>query len=327
MTEKTDNSDETKKEPEEVWKDPENYKYLKDLSRIGLAWECLKRNPDFQHDMHLLANDEYPMDIYGHHPEDPPKFLFGKKTGKVYLDPALRDGQSVKEWLITNGARGKLLNLQEMLQEKWLMTGLPVTGEYTSINPDQDLGFHYDSYLPNLLFGEDIIHYPYEIIEEKGVQFFQVPDGKIIIEFSLHTPTKFQIDEARRQISRAKKSKIANAKLEAVRNSLRVWDAINTTPKMSLDKIEKEIFYKNQTSYENKGARINASIKTADRMILKKQYHGLCSGPALNAFASKNADAIQNANGKKKPGPKPGSKNKKVPKYKMKKLKGKKKPA
>ena len=33
-----------------AWRDADAYAYLQDLSPAGLAWECLRRNPDYRRD-------------------------------------------------------------------------------------------------------------------------------------------------------------------------------------------------------------------------------------------------------------------------------------
>lgn len=38
-----------------AWRDTQAYAYFDDLALDGLAWECLRRNPDYQRDMRQAA--------------------------------------------------------------------------------------------------------------------------------------------------------------------------------------------------------------------------------------------------------------------------------
>jgi hypothetical protein len=42
--------------PHFEWRSPEAYSKLQNADRTGLAWECLRRNPEYQEQYRSLAN-------------------------------------------------------------------------------------------------------------------------------------------------------------------------------------------------------------------------------------------------------------------------------
>jgi hypothetical protein len=44
--------------PHSDWRSPDTYDRARDLEPTGLAWECLRRNPDYHRDYHKLTRSK-----------------------------------------------------------------------------------------------------------------------------------------------------------------------------------------------------------------------------------------------------------------------------
>ena len=81
---------------ERNWRDPTNYRYLSDLNPAGLAWEFLRRNPEYQREVAASdpADDHAANALMAHWGlrfPDSPKLVRHRR--KDLLEPGRRPGR------------------------------------------------------------------------------------------------------------------------------------------------------------------------------------------------------------------------------------------
>jgi hypothetical protein len=106
------------------WNIADNYLHLREslIGQEGLAWECLRRDPDYQADWHLLnSNPEQLKDRFGNPPGLAELQLFGGAS-LGFFDPPRKAGETAQEWFSRNllsGIEPKHIPVWLYLRRKW----------------------------------------------------------------------------------------------------------------------------------------------------------------------------------------------------------------
>lgn len=106
------------------WKVKENYLHLREklIGQEGLAWECLRRDPNYQSDWHLLkTKPEQLRDAFDNPPGLAELHLFGGAS-LGFFDPPRKAGETAQDWFsrhLLSGIEPKHIPVRLYLRRKW----------------------------------------------------------------------------------------------------------------------------------------------------------------------------------------------------------------
>jgi hypothetical protein len=246
------------------WKNPKDYAFVETLSVNRLAWEFLRRNPEYRADW----------------ARELPRYLEREKESRK--NPRFKNDPVHKAPLIS--IDDPMFTVNPHIWDYFHKWGL-----YELVNPDQDAPFflHFDRSYGGIEtgYGEKSVNGPTAIPHERRNAFFPLPKGKAKVIFDLELPLKPQIDKVFKDLLHKQEflqsEGIINLEKPRVRPDredftclLRVLDA--KAAKATIRRIAYIIFpnYDNEYPDYTGNRKVKDTLKTA-RRFMRTDYRKL----------------------------------------------------
>lgn len=110
------------------WDNPDDYNYLKRLSKKGWAWEILRRNPNYKKDYARYIKKEEALTAKYKDTVGSKKDNLSWLSDAFIFDPPLLPHENLQKWVLRVNEKGKRYSLSEWHAKKWNL--------YRMYNPD-----------------------------------------------------------------------------------------------------------------------------------------------------------------------------------------------